>query len=114
MKWIRLQFLIRTNRILVEKFLTAVYGSDFSKKGSREAEALHHMLITQAIKELLSGTVNSSTWDEKPHCMPAVQMWAKLCFKYEGVSDINSKNLLKDLNAQYPCKANKNLDMSAA
>eukprot|EP00961_Rhodomonas_salina_P135039 1816726-Rhodomonas_salina.1 len=46
--------------------------------------------------------------------MPAVQMWAKICFKYEGVSDINSKNLLKDLNNQYQCKANKNLDMSAA
>eukprot|EP00961_Rhodomonas_salina_P091844 1235757-Rhodomonas_salina.1 len=88
-KRIRVQFLItgRTNRILVEKFLTAIYGSDFSKKGSREAEALCHMLITQAIKELLSSTVNSSTWEEKPHCMPAVQMWAKLCFKYEGVSD---------------------------
>eukprot|EP00961_Rhodomonas_salina_P033132 446141-Rhodomonas_salina.1 len=55
-KRIRVQFLIRTNRILVEKFLTAIYGSDFSKKGSREAEALRHMLITPAIKELLSGT----------------------------------------------------------
>eukprot|EP00961_Rhodomonas_salina_P117260 1578382-Rhodomonas_salina.1 len=86
-KRIRLQFLIKINRVVIERILTSIYGSNTSKKGSREAEALRKMLITPAVKELLLGSVNAETWEERQHSMPAVQMWAKLC----------SKNLLKDI-----------------
>eukprot|EP00961_Rhodomonas_salina_P128593 1732710-Rhodomonas_salina.2 len=113
-KRIHLQFLIKINRVVIERILTSIYGADTSKKGSREAEALLKMLITPAVKELLSGSVNAETWEERPDSMLAVQMWAKLCFKYKGVSDINSKNLLKDLNAQYQCCTEVFIDVKAA
>eukprot|EP00961_Rhodomonas_salina_P030551 410972-Rhodomonas_salina.1 len=83
-KRIHLQFLIKINlnHIIIEKILNTIYGPDISKKGSLEAEALLQMLITQEVKELLSGSVNAYEWQDKPHRTPAVQMWAKICFKY--------------------------------
>eukprot|EP00961_Rhodomonas_salina_P230052 3108818-Rhodomonas_salina.1 len=111
---ILLNFMNKINRVLVERILTAIFGSNLSKKGSREAEALRQHLITAEVKDLLSGSVNAKPWAEKPHKMITVQMWAKLVFKYKGVHDFNLTNILKELQAQYQCKANKTLDMSAS
>eukprot|EP00961_Rhodomonas_salina_P115421 1553771-Rhodomonas_salina.1 len=87
---IRLNFMIKINRVLIERILTAIFGADHWKKTSREAEALTQLLITSDVKQLLTGIVDASTWEDKPHQMLAVRMWAKILFKYEGVHDFSS------------------------
>eukprot|EP00961_Rhodomonas_salina_P036592 491641-Rhodomonas_salina.1 len=106
---IRFNFAIKINRILSGRILTSIFDSDLSKKESREVELLRQILITAEVKDLLAGTVDAEQWELKPHKMIAVCMWAKLVFKYEGIHDFNSTNILKELQAQYQSKANKTL-----
>eukprot|EP00961_Rhodomonas_salina_P243141 3285183-Rhodomonas_salina.2 len=96
----RTEFLVKASSILINKLSIAIFGKDFKKKHLTAAELLLPVLFDPEMEEVLDGTNTEKTkdWTEKPYLILGIQVWAKLMFRFEGVSDTVSCNLLKELN----------------
>lgn len=58
-------------------------------KCTPEQESLRSILDTQEIEDVLNGRRYKQKWTTKPWKMPAVQVWAQLIEKYEGIQDMS-------------------------
>ena len=111
---IRQNFMIQVNLCLCEAFVTAIYGKDYREKASPYAEMLRNILVTDNVKKslVLDTDINAETWLTHPENIPCIIFWAQLTFQFEGVADIHTSNLLKDLQAHFPSARNANMEKS--
>ena len=68
-------------------------------KCTSEQESLKSILDTQEIEEVLNGRKYKQKWVREPWKMPAVQVWARMLDKYEGLQDSINSNILWELLA---------------
>ena len=111
---IRENFLLQVNLRLCEALITAIYGKDYNEKAAPEAEMFRGVFLSTDVKNTLKDSnVSAKDWLDKPELMPCVRLWALICFQFEGVADIHTCNLLKDLQSHFPSASNGNLGNSA-
>eukprot|EP00286_Rhodomonas_abbreviata_P018498 CAMPEP_0181294246 /NCGR_PEP_ID=MMETSP1101-20121128/3493_1 /TAXON_ID=46948 /ORGANISM="Rhodomonas abbreviata, Strain Caron Lab Isolate" /LENGTH=439 /DNA_ID=CAMNT_0023398881 /DNA_START=55 /DNA_END=1370 /DNA_ORIENTATION=+ len=89
------------NKLLLCQIINAIFPAG-SKKDmtSTHKEFLRSILETAAIEEFMEGNTPSdiANWFAKPWLMPAVQVWTKILWRYEGLHETLDGNLLGDLN----------------
>jgi len=60
---------------------------------------LHSILQNNDVSKIVQGAVDDTydEWIAQPWRIPAVQIWAKICHKYEGMTDMLTGTMMEEL-----------------
>ena len=96
-KAIDLKYLRQTNRMAVRIFHDAVFEHPTKETAARTK--LHSILQNNEVSKILRGAVDDADdeWIAQPWRIPAVQIWGKICHKYEGMTDMLTGTMMEEL-----------------
>ena len=82
-KSVDLKYLLQTNRMTVLLFHNTVFEHQTKETATRTK--LHSILQNSEVSKVLRGAVDKTdvVWLAEPWRIPAVQIWGKICHKYE-------------------------------
>jgi ribosomal protein L1 len=68
---------------------------------------LHIILQNNEVSKILRGAVDDADdeWIAQPWRIPAVQIWGKICHKYEGMTDMLTGTMMEELANIITCVA---------
>jgi hypothetical protein len=97
MESVDLKYLRQTNRMAVRLFHDAVFEHPI--KETAASTRLHSILQNNEVSKILRGTVDDAddVWLAEPWQIPAVQIWGKICHKYEGMTDMLTVTMMEEL-----------------
>ena len=96
-KAVDLKYLRQTNRMEVRIFHDAVFEHPTKETAARTK--LHSILQNNEVSKILRGAVDDADdeWIAQPWRIPAVQIWGKICHKYEGMTDMLTGTMMEEL-----------------
>jgi hypothetical protein len=96
-KAVDLKYLRQTNRMAVRIFHDAVF--EHPTKETAASTKLHSILRNNEVSKTLRGAVDDADdeWIAQPWRIPAVQIWGKICHKYEGMTDMLTGTMMEEL-----------------
>jgi hypothetical protein len=96
-KGVDLKYLRQTNRMMVRIFHDAVF--EHSTKETTARTKLHSILQNNEVAKIHRGAVDDADdeWIAQPWRIPAVQIWGKICHKYEGMTDMLTATMMEEL-----------------
>jgi hypothetical protein len=96
-KAVDLKYLRQTNRMAVRIFHDAVFEHPTKETAARTK--LHSILQNNEVSKILRGAVDDADdeWIAQPWRIPAVQIWGKICHKYEGMTDMLTGTMMEEL-----------------
>jgi hypothetical protein len=92
-----LKYLRQTNRMAMRIFHDAVFQHPTKEKAARTK--LHSILQNNEVWKILRDAVDDADdeWIAQPWRIPAVQIWGKICHKYEGMMDMPTGTMMEEL-----------------
>jgi len=92
-----LKYLRQINRMEVRIFHDAVFEHPTKETAARTK--LHSILQNNEVSKILRGAVDDADdgWIAQPWRIPAVQIWGKICHKYEGMTDMLTGTMMEEL-----------------
>jgi hypothetical protein len=102
-KAVDLKYLRQINRMAVRIFHDAVLEHPTKETAARTK--LHIILQNNEVSKILRGAVDDAD-DEliaQPWRIPAVQIWSKICHKYEGMTDMLTGTMMEELDNIITC-----------
>ena len=96
-KAVDLKYLRQMNRLAVRLLHDAVF--EHPQKETPARTKLHSVLKNNEVSKVLKGAIDDddATWLTQPWEIPAVQIWGKICHKYEGMTDMLSGTMMEEL-----------------
>ena len=96
-KAVDLKYLRQMNRSAVRLLHDAVF--EHPQKETPARTKLHSVLKNNEVSKVLKGAIDDddATWLTQPWEIPAVQIWGKICHKYEGMTDMLSGTMMEEL-----------------
>ena len=93
------KYLSQVNRSLTRMLHDAVFPGDSRGEDTIAINKLRSTLKTPTVTKILAGEKlgDEGLWPTKPWLMPAVQMWAKLAYKFEGMTEMINGCFMDDL-----------------
>ena len=90
------KYLRHVNRALTRALHDAVFPGAVETIATTK---LRSILKTPAVVKILAGDAlgGEDTWADKPWLMPAMQMWGKLSYRFEGMTDMINGAFMEDL-----------------
>ena len=90
------KYLRHVNRALTRALHDAVFPGAVETIATTK---LRSILKTPAVVKILAGDAlgGEDTWADKPWLMPAMQMWGKLSYRFEGMTDMINGTFMEDL-----------------
>jgi hypothetical protein len=87
-KAVDLKYLRQTSRMAVRIFHDAVFEHPTKETAARTK--LHSILQNNEVSKILRGAIDDADdeWIAQLWQIPAVQIWGKICHKYEGMTDM--------------------------
>jgi hypothetical protein len=91
------KYLRLTNRMAVRIFHDAVFEHPTKETAARTK--LHSILQNNEASKILRSAVDDADneWIAQPWRIPAVQIWGKICHKYEGMTDMLTGTMMEKL-----------------
>jgi hypothetical protein len=96
-KAVDLKYLRQTNRMAVRIFHDTVFEHPTKETAARTK--LHSILQNNEVSKIPPGAVDDTDdeWIAQPWRIPAVQIWGKICHRYEGMTDMLTGTIMEDL-----------------
>jgi hypothetical protein len=96
-KTVDLKYLLQTNRMAVRIFHDSVFEHPTKETAARIK--LHIILQNSEVSKILRGSVDDADdeWIAQPWRIPTVQIWGKICHKYEGMTDMLTGTMMEEL-----------------
>jgi hypothetical protein len=96
-KSVDLKYLRQTNRMSVRLFHDAVF--EHPTKETTARTKLHSNLQNSEVSKILRGAVDDAddVWLAETWRIPTVQIWGKICHKYEGMTDMLTGTMMEEL-----------------
>jgi hypothetical protein len=103
-KSVDLKYLLQTNRMTVLLFHNTVFEHQTKETATRTK--LHSILQNSEVSKVLRGAVDKTdvVWLAEPWRIPAVQIWGKICHKYEGMTDMRTGTMMEELANIVTCE----------
>ena len=97
-KSIDLKYLRQLNRMVTRLLHDAVFEPS-SKADTSAQSKLNGILRNSEVSQILRGAVDEDDeeWLEEPWKIPALQIWAKMYNKYEGMTDMLTVTMMEEL-----------------
>ena len=92
-------YLTKVNRDLTRALHDAVFSNTSAAADTIAVTKLRTILKTQEVAKILSGenVGSEKKWAQEPWLMPAIQMWGKLAYRFEGMTDMINGHFMDDL-----------------
>ncbi len=91
------QYTTKVNRQFITLIHNAMFPAD--SKPTPAILRLQGLIDSSTVKGLMEGTAvgNEDKWDEEHMWLiPSVTIWARLCFKYEGMTELINGRFIED------------------
>jgi hypothetical protein len=94
------KYMSQVNRSLTRTLHDAVFPGDSRGEDTIAVNKLRNILKTPEVTKILAGEKlgDESEWVTKPWLIPALQMWAKLAYKFEGMTEMINGCFMDDLS----------------
>ena len=92
-------YLAQVNRDLTRALHDAVFQENSTAPETIAMTKLRPILKTPEVTKILSGEAlgTEKDWITKPWLMPAIQMWGKIAYKFEGMTDMINGQFMDEL-----------------
>ena len=88
--------LLKHNKVLLQGFRDTVFLKGVKEDIGVHKDELRTILRSNMVTDILKGVIpdNINKWFDNPEKMPVVQVWAKILWKYKGLSTNTDVNFM--------------------